>query len=53
MVVGGSKVNLVFIFGPRLKFGSLDLDEAEQYTLELDRLFVGNSRRFVETRLRV
>ena len=29
---GGSKVNLVFIFGPRQKFGSLDLDldQAEQ-----------------------
>ena len=29
---GGSKANLVFIFGPRLKLGSLDLDldQAEQ-----------------------
>ena len=32
MVVDGSKVNLVFIFGPRLKLCSsdLDLDQAEQ-----------------------
>ena len=31
VVVGdGSKVNLVFIFGPRLKLCSLDLDQAEQ-----------------------
>ena len=30
---GGSKANLVFIFGPKLKFGTLDLDldQAEQF----------------------
>ena len=28
--MGGSKVSLVFIFGPKPKFCSFDLDQAEQ-----------------------